>query len=141
MTVSGSRVVALCIPGAFCRGGAGYRVGAGFRSVRVILFIALLFQSPAALACDCAWQSSFVAARAVTVSPTRLRDITPSMSIARIVAVLGPAARDVGSGVHVLQWDTLDGRVYSISTVGACSKPVSMGFLAARADSAVRPLK
>ncbi len=41
---------------------------------------------------------------------------------------LGPAARDAGSGVYLLQWDVADGRTFFVSTGSACGKPNSAGF-------------
>jgi len=43
-----------------------------------------------------------------------------------IIGKLGPAARDIGSGLYVLQWDVTDGRVFSVSTAG--EKTFGAGF-------------
>lgn len=48
------------------------------------------------------------------------------------VKALGPAAREVGSGLHILEWDLIDGRLFRISFLEACEK-----VLYARIDNAV----
>ncbi len=50
------------------------------------------------------------------------------MSVMEIVKRIGPAMRDVGSGLHVLQWDVTDGRTFFVSAPSFCGKPVGMGF-------------
>jgi hypothetical protein len=47
-------------------------------------------------------------------------------SIADVVKALGPAARDVGSGLHIVEWDLSDGRVLRLSTTGLCAKPMNV---------------
>lgn len=54
--------------------------------------------------------------------------ISASMSVMEIVKRIGPAMRDVGSGLHVLQWDVTDGRTFFVSAPSFCGKPVGMGF-------------
>ena len=56
-------------------------------------------------------------------------DITRAMSVRVIIKTLGAPARDVGSGLHVLQWDLDDGRIFYISTPDTCGKPVKTGFV------------
>jgi hypothetical protein len=51
------------------------------------------------------------------------------MKTSEIFAILGPAARDVGSGLYLFEWDSNDGRVFRISTQGMCRKPDVLGFV------------
>jgi hypothetical protein len=59
------------------------------------------------------------------------------MTVREILQRLGPAARDVGSGLHVLEWDVTDGRKFRISTPGACDKPLHAGFGDAPVDGEI----
>ncbi len=45
------------------------------------------------------------------------------MSVAELVALLGPARADVGSGLYVLVWDARDGRRLRVSAGDVC-RPV-----------------
>lgn len=45
------------------------------------------------------------------------------MSVAELVALLGPARADIGSGLHVLVWDARDGRRLQVSAADVC-RPV-----------------
>ena len=45
------------------------------------------------------------------------------MSVAELVALLGPAQADIGSGLHVLVWDARDGRRLRVSAGDVC-RPV-----------------
>jgi len=50
------------------------------------------------------------------------------MPVSAIIGRLGPAARDIGSGLYVLEWDVTDGRKFFVSTAGLCEKPFAAGF-------------
>ena len=66
--------------------------------------------------------------RAEPLDPARFVGIDRRLDTRAIVERLGPAARDVGSGLHVLEWDVRDGRRFLVSTAGACATPVATGF-------------
>jgi len=78
-----------------------------------------------ASACD---PSKFVSSSAKPLSPNALDGISDLMLVEAILEKLGPAARDVGFGLHVLEWDVTDGRVFRVSASPACGKPYSVGF-------------
>ncbi len=46
-------------------------------------------------------------------------------SIGSLVRRIGPAAREVGSGVYVVEWDMRDGRVFRVSASTLCGKPLA----------------
>jgi hypothetical protein len=105
--------------------------------LRAILVIALLCQPPAAVAAGCDWPATFVSADAAALSPALFKFVEPSMPMASMVDVLGPAARESGSGLYILEWDVEDGRVILVSATSACSKPVTLGYRSkGRASSA-----
>lgn len=107
--------------------------------MRIILLIAILLCAGAARATECAWDPTFVSAAAKPLPPSRFRGIDRSLPVATIIERLGPAARDVGSGLYVLQWHVTDGRTFSVSTASACGKPVDAGFHPARPDPSSKP--
>jgi hypothetical protein len=71
--------------------------------------------------------------------PAAFKKISSAMPVAEIIRRLGPAARDVGSGLYVLQWDVTDGRTFLVSTGSACGKPVNTGFRRACPNNSFKP--
>jgi hypothetical protein len=71
----------------------------------------------------------FVSAKAKPQPASAFKGVDKLMLLPQIVAKIGPAQRDVGSGVHVLQWPVADGRWFSVSVADGCSKPLATGFL------------
>ncbi len=49
----------------------------------------------------------------------RARD---DMSLSALVALLGPASRDVGSGLHIFVWEARDGSTLRASAGGLCER-------------------
>ena len=77
---------------------------------------------------SCAWEDSFVSASATPLPAHRFRGIDANMTIRTIVAQLGPATRDVGSGLHVLEWDTVEGLRFLVSVTDGCGQPMAMNL-------------
>lgn len=96
----------------------GYRACAGRATAR----------ATADSAAACAWDESLVSASATPLPAERFREIDKTMTIRAIVERLGPAARDIGSGLHLLEWDVADGRRFRVSATDACGQPVAMGL-------------
>jgi hypothetical protein len=71
----------------------------------------------------------FVSAKAKPQPASAFKGVDEQMLLPQIVAKIGPAQRDVGSGLHVLQWPVADGRWFSVSVADSCSKPFAAGFL------------
>ena len=66
--------------------------------------------------------------QARVLAPEQFSKITKKMTIYEILRRLGPPARDIGSGVYILEWDSTDGRVFSLSASSLCYRPLSMKF-------------
>ncbi len=49
----------------------------------------------------------------------RARD---DMSLSALVAILGPASRDIGSGLHIFVWQARDGSTLRASAGGLCDR-------------------
>lgn len=105
------------------------RLGAGIPGHRACAAPA---STPAAAASAsasaCSWDGSLVSASTTPLPAERFRGIDTSMTTRAIVERLGPAARDVGSGLHVLEWDIANGGGFLVSTTDACGYPVATGF-------------
>ena len=71
---------------------------------------------------------SFVSPTAMALPTAQFRGITSAMPVSAIIDRLGPAVRDVGSGLYVLEWDVTDGRKFFVSTAGLCERPFAAGF-------------
>jgi len=91
-----------------------------------VVCLALVAAWPAAFASEsCPWSAGYVSGAAKPVEPPSVRKLPASANIRQIVAQIGPAARDVGFGVYVLEWDMADGQVLSVSAESACSVPLA----------------
>jgi protocatechuate 3,4-dioxygenase beta subunit len=97
---------------------AGHRPCAGYLPAR----------RTATSAAECAWDPGYVSASARALAPDRVSGIDNTMTTRAIMERLGPAARDIGSGLHVLEWDVEDGRAFLVSTAGTCELPMRAGF-------------
>jgi hypothetical protein len=87
----------------------------------------------------CQFATDYVSTTAQPQNPSVFRDISRHMKTSEIIQRLGPPARDVGSGLYVLQWDVSDGRTYWVSTPGPCEKPLSFGFHKAPPNNSFKP--
>lgn len=82
---------------------------------------------------DCAWPSDYVSpAASRPISPGELRALKRNATTGEILRRFGPARRDVGSGVFVLEWALTDGGVFVVSAVNACARPLSRNVLPAK---------
>jgi hypothetical protein len=53
-------------------------------------------------------------ARASTVAVGKLKAITKKMTVGEVFRRIGPPARDIGSGIHVWEWLSSDGRRFYV---------------------------
>ena len=79
--------------------------------------------------------SEFVSTRSVPLPAARFAGIKSDMSVGEILKRLGPAARDLGSGLFILEWDVTDGRVFRVSASSLCDLPRGFGFGPKKAES------
>jgi hypothetical protein len=101
---------------------------------RIVLALMIMLATTSALAA-CPWRDDFVSPMAKAQPASLFEDITLSQPMPDIVAKLGPASREAGSGLHVLEWDVTDGRVFFVSTRDACGKPLNLGFRSSAAGA------
>lgn len=71
---------------------------------------------------------AMISPKSTALDPSRFSGISTELVTTEILQRLGPAARDIGSGLIILQWDVTDGRVFTVSTSGLCDKPRHVGF-------------
>ena len=83
---------------------------------------------------SCPWNPNFVSRASKLVTPAAIQAIPKSSNVREIISRLGPAARDVGSGVYLLQWDMSDGRIFAITAVSACKVPMASGVTTRKRD-------
>jgi hypothetical protein len=95
---------------------------------RIISFILTIFLIMPNSINACEWKTDYVSISSPAKDIKNFEKISRKMTLKKIIQKLGPANRDLGSGVHVLEWDISDGRVFRISVVGACDKPMALGF-------------
>lgn len=97
---------------------------------RAALCLCALSGEGLAVGAECGRSPVALAVQAKPIAAPLADSITRTMSVRVIIKTLGAPARDVGSGLHVLQWDVEDGRVLYVSTPDTCGKPVKTGFVA-----------
>ncbi len=90
----------------------------------------LLATSSAIASQACAWPQPLVSSQAKAVSLKSIQSLPAQLTGAEIVRRLGPAHRDVGSGVYVLQWEVANGQVFLVSVASACALPLHTGLVA-----------
>lgn len=66
--------------------------------------------------------------QARVLAPEQFAKITKKMTVYEILRRLGPPARDLGSGVYILEWDSSDGRVFGLRATNLCDRPSGMKF-------------
>lgn len=97
----------------------------------ILLVICVLAASGVCAAPECevpADIEAVVSRKSSALEPSRFSGISAQLVTAEILQRLGPAARDIGSGLIILQWDVTDGRVFTVSAAGLCDKPLHVGF-------------
>jgi len=77
---------------------------------------------------SCTWEARYVSAIAKPQAPHVISSIPKDATIRVLVDRLGPAIRDVGSGMFVLEWELQDGRIFSASARDACAPVLAMGI-------------
>ena len=100
--------------------------------VRTLLFAFSAFciavPATAATACDSADRSEVVSTRAARLAPEAFEAVRPYMTMWEIVKLLGPARREIGSGLMILAWDSFDGRVFLVGGTSLCQPPFYARF-------------
>jgi hypothetical protein len=104
----------------------------------VVLFLALILGA-SALAdppCQAARDlSEIISSKSQPLPPERFSKITKQMTVYEILGLLGPAARDIGSGLYFLQWDSTDGRVFTVTATSLCDRPRGLRFAPKQASN------
>ena len=101
-----------------------------FRIISLIMAI-FLFTPKTLVACPLHADfsaASFTSASAEPKAAKLFSSVNRTMPIQKIIEKLGPAARDIGSGLYVLEWDVIDGRVFRVSVASPTDKPMAIGF-------------
>lgn len=87
---------------------------------------ALAISLPAFGAESCIELGKVVSASSALLSQRVIDPLPTTESIGALVRRLGPAAREVGAGVYVVEWDMRDGRVFRVSSSTLCGKPLAV---------------
>lgn len=88
------------------------------------LFVGILGLSAAHAKEGCTWDGPLISEQALPVSLEKVNNLQSKLTGNEILEQLGPAARDVGSGLHVLQWDLTNGQVFAVSISDVCALPL-----------------
>lgn len=91
------------------------------------LFAEYPVQREAPMAAACVAMPNAVSTSSRPVDRRMLEKLAARASLRDAVAALGPAARDVGSGLHVLEWEISKSEVLRISAPDFCSPSLAQG--------------
>lgn len=72
--------------------------------------------------------AELISAEARPLAPSQFASISVEMTIAQIVERLGPASREVGSGLLILEWRSTDGRAFLVGGTSVCERPLYARF-------------
>ena len=100
--------------------------------VRILLV--LLFASGAAFSacaeqpCSITGHSEVVSPDAGRLAPAAFEGVRLDMTMWEIVKFLGPANRELGSGLIIFAWDSTDGREFVVGGPSMCEPPLYARF-------------
>ena len=85
---------------------------------------------PAAAAgnCESGKHGPLVSPTSAPLAPVAFEAIRKHMTMWDIVVLLGPASRNVGSGLTILEWNSTDGRVFRVGGTSLCRVPLYARF-------------
>ena len=93
-----------------------------------LVFFAGAVPATAAESCEGGKHGPLVSGNSAPLSPAAFGAIREDMTMWEIVVLLGPAARDVGSGLTILEWNSTDGRVFRVGGTSLCRVPLYARF-------------
>ena len=100
--------------------------------VRLFLFalVGLFVAVPAqpAPSCDSFDHSEIISPQAGRLAPAKFEAVHLEMTMWEIVELLGPAQRELGSGLMILGWESTDGRVFLVGGTSMCKPPLYARF-------------
>jgi hypothetical protein len=79
---------------------------------------------------QCTWKEAPVSSGVATIAPLSVDALSSTLTLGEIVDAIGPAERDVGSGVYVLEWPLTNGNVFQASATSPCEVPTARRILA-----------
>lgn len=96
------------------------------------VLLTLVFCNTAGAGSACDWpedMTQVVSPAAEPITPDRFSAVTTDMTLRKIIDFLGPAVRDIGSGLHILEWQSTDGRLFRANGPSFCERPTHLGFV------------
>jgi hypothetical protein len=96
--------------------------------VILLILIAGAVPADAAESCESGKWGPLVSSKSIPLAPAIFDEIRGTMTMWEILRLLGPAARDVGSGLTILEWNSTDGRVFRVGGTSLCRVPLYARF-------------
>ena len=78
--------------------------------------------------CDSANHSEIISPQVDRLAPASFEDVRLEMTMWEIVQLLGPAHRELGSGLMILGWESTDGPVFLVGGTSMCKPPIYARF-------------
>src|SRR5690349_24318744 len=63
------------------------------------------------------------------LAPTAFDAVRLDATVWEIIQLLGPAHREVGSGLMIFEWKSTDGRSYRVGGTSMCERPIYAHFV------------
>jgi hypothetical protein len=82
----------------------------------------------AAETCEGGKHGPLVSNKSAALAPATIAAIRDDMTMWEIAVLLGPAARDVGTGLTILEWNSTDGRTFRVGGTSLCRVPLYARF-------------
>jgi hypothetical protein len=100
--------------------------------VRPLLAFALVLGSACAAAgpqpCAIDDHSKVFAPDRKALAPTTFDAVRLDMTMSEIIELLGPAHRELGSGLMIFGWESTDGRIFLVGGPSMCERPIYARF-------------
>jgi hypothetical protein len=98
------------------------------RVIAIFILLAYDISATAAESCEGGKHGPLVSSNSTALAPVAFEAIRENMTMWEIVVLLGPAARDIGSGLTILEWNSADGRVFRVGGTSLCRAPLYARF-------------
>jgi len=100
--------------------------------VRPLLALALVLGTACAAAaaqpCAIHAHSKVFAPDRKALAPTTFSAVRLDMTMWEIIELLGPAQRELGSGLMIFGWESTDGRLFLVGGSSMCERPIYARF-------------
>jgi hypothetical protein len=96
--------------------------------IEFALVLGSAYAAAAAQACAIYDHSRVFAPDRKALAPSTFNTVRLDMTISEIIELLGPAQRELGSGLMIFGWESTDGRLFFVGGPSMCERPIYARF-------------